>query len=289
MLSRILYLPFLLATAIALYLTFEVSSSYSWYIIPPFMIMASIFFLQPQIDWWWDVRHPPKMNAKLEQLLQRIIPFYAALPPEDKQRFQNRVELYVRANAYIAKGLKEDGAPPEEVVYFIATCITQITFGMADFRLPKFERIVVYPAPFPSPQYPTPLHASEIFVEDGVIIFAVKVLMDGVLKPEAFNIGMYEYAQALIASYPEQAYARPEEVSWEILEKVSGFSEEKIRDTIGLPEIDLRALALCHYLNFPQTFQEHLPELYQRQGSILNLDRLQSGSPIVDRSIAGEL
>ncbi|MEO0775054.1 MAG: hypothetical protein AAF146_00745 [Bacteroidota bacterium] len=283
MLSRLLYLPFVAAMIISLYLTFEVDEGYSWYIIPPVVALSAIYFLSPQIDWWWYLRHPPVMNQKLSELIHRMNPFYAALSPEDKKRFQDRVELYVRANAYISKGIKEDGVPPDEVVYFVATCITQLTFGLVDFRLPLFERIVIYPAPFPSPQFPEHIHASEIFAEDGVLIFAVHPLMEGIIRPDQYNIGFHEYAQAFIVSYPDAAYARREEVNWEILEAISGFSEEKIRKTIGLDLVDQRAVCIHHFFHFARSFREHLPDLYERHRSIFNLDPLRAGSPIVDR------
>ncbi len=284
MLTRILYLPFVAMIIIALYLTFEVDEGYSIYLIPPIVILSGIYFLSPQIDWWWYVRHPPQMNPKLEEIIRKMNPFYAALSPEDKKRFQDRVELYVRANAYISKGIKEDGVPPDEVVYFIATCITQLTFGLVDFRLPLFERIVVYPAPFPSPQFPEQIHASEIFAEDGVLIFAVHPLMEGVIRPDQYNIGFHEYIQAFIISYPDEAYAKEGELNWEILAEVSGFSEAKIRETIGLDFIDLRAVAIHHFFHFSRSFREKLPTLYQRHVQIFNLDPLRSGSPIVDRN-----
>lgn len=288
MLSKILYAPFIILLIIALYLTIEVDSGYSWYIIPPFLIMAGIFFAQPEIDWWWWQKHVPPMDPGLEKVLQKMIPFYAALPEEDKKRFQNRVEMYVRANAFIAKGIKEDSTPPTEVVYFSSTNVVQLTFGQADYRLPKFERIVIYPAPFPSPQYPTPIHSSEIYVEDGVLIFAVEPLMEGIFRKEEYNIGFYEYAKAYIVSYPDRDYAE-EELSWDNLEQISGYSKELVERKIGLPDIDIRAVAIHHFFYFPQSFKSIIPEIYTRYVKTFNLDLLREGSPVIDRSDLGSI
>lgn len=288
MLSRILYAPFVIALIVALYLTIEVDSGYSWYIIPPFLILAAIYFTSPEIDWWWWQRNVPPMDPGLEKLLRKMLPFYAALPEPDKKRFQNRLEMYVRANAFIAKGIKEDSTPPSEVVYFSSTNIVQLTLGQADYRLPKFERIVVYPAPFPSPQHPTPLHSSEIYAEDGVLIFAVEPLMEGIFRKEKFNIGFYEYARAYMVSYPDKDYAEAD-LSWQKLEEISGYTREVVEKSIGLPDIDIRAVAIHHFFYFPKPFKGVAPEVYNRYTKVFNLDLLREGSPIIDQSDLGDI
>lgn len=289
MLSRILYIPFVLLLIIVLYLTYEVDKGYSWWIIAPVVILAAIYFTSPEIDWWWYQRHLPEMNPKLEQIINEMIPFYAALPPEDKKRFQHRVELYVIANAFIAKGVKEDGVPPAEVKYFLATNVVQLTFGQEDYRLPKFERLVIYPAPFPSPQFPEQIHCSEMYAEDGVLIFAVDPLMSGIIRADEYNIGFHEYAQAYIVSYPEGAYAGEEELPWAALEQISGWSKKWIEDKIGLPEIDSRAVSIHHFFYFPKSFQALQPAIYARYRELFNLDLLQTGSPVVYRDKLGKI
>ena len=289
MLSRILYLPFIVFLIIAFYLTFEVDSGYSWFIIPPVIALAAIFFAQPEIDWWWYQRNIPKMDPQLIRIISEKIPFYADLPLEDKKRFQNRVMLYVIANAFIAKGIKEDGEPPTEIKYFLAINVVQLTFGQADYRLPKFERMVIYPAPFPSPQYPEYIHSSETYAEDGVLIFALDPFMKGTINPHVYNIGLHEYAQAYIFSYPEKMYPDEKLIAWEELEVISGMKTEGVKKAIGLPEIDIRPVVIHHFFYYPEKMKTAKPGVYQRLSEIFNLDFLREGSPVIDRSRLGDI
>ncbi len=289
MLSKRLYLPFFVLLAIALYLTLVVSSSYSWYIIPPILAMAAIFFIQPELDWWWYQKHIPPMNPQLEKIIDQTIPFYHALSATNKKRFQNRVELYVIANAFIAKGVKEDSEPPSEIQYFLATNVVQLTFGQADYRLPKFERLVIYPARFPSPQYPEHIHTSEMYEEDGVLIFALDPFMRGVMQAKEYNIGFHEYAQAYIASYPDKDYAKEEEISWEGLTAISTMKSEAIKKHIGLPDIDIRAVVIHHFFYFPEKMKALKPALYERHSKIFNLDLLDAKSPVIDYDKLGDI
>ncbi len=289
MLSKRLYIPFLLLLVIALYLTIMVSSSYSWYIIPPILICAAIFFIQPELDWWWYQKHIPPMHPQLEAIIEKSIPFYAALRQEDKKRFQNRVELYVIANSFVAKGVEEDSDLPKEIKYFLATNVVQLTFGQADYRLPKFERMVIYPAYFPSPNFPEYIHASETNTEDGVLIFALDPLMRGIMQAQEYNIGFHEYAQAYIASYPDKDYAKEGEISWEDLSQISGMKSEAIKKHIALPEIDIRAVAIHHFFYFPEGMKNLRPALYERHSKIFNLDLLNAENPVMDRSKLGDI
>ena len=260
MLARLISFPFILAAGYFLYLTWEVSDRYAMYMAVMVICLAVIYILSPQINWWWHQRHPPKLDSKIQALFERCLVFYKKLNPTDKERFRNRVVWYMEANQFTAKG---DEGVPEDVRAVVAANVVWLTFGRDDYLLNKFEHIVTYPSPFPSPQYKT-WHASEIFEEDGVILFSTEHLMKSFMQPTGFfNTGLYEYAKVFMLMYPNEGYPVLSELIWEQLELISGFSKKYLTAFIGLPEkdINIQAVSIVCYFVFSERFKVGLPEI----------------------------
>ncbi len=268
MLTRILYIPFAAGALIFLYLAWEVNSHYYWHLLGSTMALILIYLLGPQINWWWYQRYPPDLPAVITQILENRLPFYQRLSQEKKMKFRNRAAMYMEANEFIAKGMKEV-APDLKAA--VACSVVQLTFGKDDYLLNKFEHIVIYAHPFPSPQYPDNWHSSEIFPEDGVVLFSAEQLMPAFLNPTGyFHIGLYEYARIYRICHPEVIFPSFYPDSWKEFEVVSGFKKDLVLNWIGLPEIDLTAVATVLFFVFPEKFKKVFPEKYDRLAEIFN-------------------
>lgn len=251
--SRLLATPFAIAGLIFLYLAWEVHEGYSWYIIPFVLTISLIFVFSPQIDWYWLKRNPPKLDPPIHHVLTTYHSFYQALPAADKTNFRNRVSLFMIGNDFKAQGAE---AVPEDLKGAVAINAVHLTYGLEEFLFRKFETVVMYSHPFPSPQYPKHEHVSELYEEDGVILFAADQLMQGLLYPNKFyNIGLHEYAHAFILSNPDLPWPQPTEELWEKLEQISGFNKTHIFETINRPDVELLPAIIVHYFIFPEGFK----------------------------------
>jgi hypothetical protein len=151
---------------------------------------------------------------------------------------------------------------PLDAKVMIASAPVTMTFRQEYFLFDNFENVIVYPHPFPSPQYEEKFHASEIYEPDGVVMFCLEHVLRGFVKPsEYFNPAWYEYARVYRITYPAHDYGNWSEVNWEHLEKISGFSHAALERWIGLPDLDLEAMGTAFYFLFPQLFRQHLPDL----------------------------
>jgi glucose-regulated metallopeptidase M90 len=268
MLSKILIAPLVIGALVFLYLAWDVHSDYSIYLVPCTVGIAVIYLLSPQIDWWWFKYHPPKLHDALRHLINTRLPFYQNLPVEGKERFRTRMALYMHANDFTARGMDD---MPLDLKGVIAATVVQLTFGLENFLLNKFEHIIVYPHPFPSPQYPDKWHVSEIYEEDGVLMFSAEHLMKGFFQPQKFfSIGLYEYARTFQICYPETQWPSFGADGWGKLEQVSGMSHGSLAKYTGLPEVDPVAVAVAHFIVFPERFRAVMPEEYGRISEILN-------------------
>ncbi len=284
MLSRFVAFPFVFAALIFLYLTWEKDASWAMYIVPNVVALAVVYVFSPQIDWWWYNRNVPELDPHLRMILTKQHTFYSRLSEENKKRFRDRIVLYTKAVEFMPQAIP---SVPVDIQGIIAANIVHLTFGWKDYRLKKFEHIIVYPKPFPSPQYPENFHTSEIYPEDKVVMFAIQQLFPGTISPtKNYNIGLHEYARAFLYMYPDDRFPSFDESIWEKLEAISGFSKDYIFKHINRPDIDPLPVSICHFLIFPQRFQQLAPEVYRAYKEIFNLDPMNGTSPVVVEEVA---
>lgn len=270
--ARLLSIPFVILALIFLYLTWEVDRSYSLYIIPPVVLLAIVYVLSPQINWWWYRRHPPDLEEPLRQLLLQRHHRYSRWAPARRTLFRQRMALYMLNQEFMPQAIE---AVPEDVKAVIAAAAVELTLGQEDFLLEPFERVVVYPHPFPSPQYPEHFHASEIYEEDGVLLFSIDQLLRSFMEPrQFFSIALYEFAKVYRHLHPGAPWPAWPVDGWELMERISGLSPDTVAAWINLPKESLSSLgvAVAHFFVFPATFREYWPDGYAALAAVFNQD-----------------
>ncbi len=229
------------------------------YIIPLIVLMATAFVMAPQIDWWWYRRNPRDIDPMLGNLFQKHLTFYQNLNEADKLRFRQRVDLYLMTVEFIVPSQNEEKVIPEDLKHWVSAYRTMTTWGKEKIENEKFEKIVAYMNPFPSPQHPHDFHACESFEEDGVLLFALAPMIHSITAPsQCFNPVLYEFCKVFQTTYWSK-HPELNESHWADLEQISGFSKEQIHKTIGLPDMDIRGVAMSFYILFPQRFKRFLP------------------------------
>lgn len=260
MFSRYLAAPFAILALIFLYLTWEVDPSYSLYIIAPVIVTVLILVFAPQLDWWWYQRRPPQLPIPLQQMLDRFLPFFQHLSKEQKKRFIDRVALFNIGVEYMPQGMEE---VPEDIKVMLAAQAVQLTFNQESMLLGRYERLVIYPHPFPTPQYQKHWHTSETFAEDAVFLFSIEQVAKGFLNQQAFfQIGTYEFAKAYLEQYPVDRALEVQAEDWNRLELIFGQNKDRITAWVGLPleTFDPTAVLISLFFSNPEAVRQHWPE-----------------------------
>ena len=256
-------IPFALMAALFLGLAWAVDDKYSIYFVPFLVVAALIFILSPQINWWWYSRNPPELSAELRGFLERCSGFYRRLSPVEQRRFRGRVAMFTMGADWEPLAFPEDSLPPD-MQLAIATQAVTLTFGREQFLFDKFEKVIVFPRPFPTPEHPYE-HASELHEVDGCILFSAEQVMLGFVKPaQWYNVAMHEYAKAFVLKYPEEPWPGfSAENVWEHLETASGMSRAYVESVIGLAGVSALPVAIHHFFIFPERFVATFPEEQQ--------------------------
>jgi Mlc titration factor MtfA (ptsG expression regulator) len=284
MLARIIAIPFMICALTFLYFTMTVDSKYGLYIVPFVVALAVIYTLSPQINWWWYQRNPPDLKAGVRRFFERFFPYYQRLSEQEQKRFRHRVALLIEANNFVPKGMED---VTEDMKAAAVANLALLTFGFKDFLLSRFENVVLAPKPFPSPQYPKNYHTSEIYEEDGAVLFAVEQLFQSFIEPHRYySIGLHEYSKAFVRSYPDIEWpALPKDI-WQNIAQISGMDEVFIENYINLRPIPARPVSIVHFFLFPTKFQALMPDLYQQYSKIFNQSPVLGRFPVQGALIA---
>ncbi len=267
MAARLLALPFILASAILLWLAFERSEDYAWGLAITLPVLAVIYILSNEINWWWYQKHPPDLPSKVRAMLAMQHAWYQNLPLDLKARFRHRVALMMQATDFIPRIPLEE-VPPDLKALSVAGAV-QLTLGLEEWLMPPYEHVVIYTHPFPSPQYPDRLHISEIEDEDGTLLFSAPHLVKGFMEPHRyFHIGLYEWSRAWRRTHPKVQFPDLVPHFSEKLEKISGVPSSRLLEYMGLPEVDWLSVAIVWYFTFPDSFAAELPQMAQAFANI---------------------
>jgi len=236
----------------------------------PVAILVLIYLFQPQINYWWISRHPLDLDEKIITMLNNTNPTYVKMNAEEKQDFNNRLGLYAEGNAFIAKGMEQDFEVPYDVKMMTGQIPVTMMWNKSDRYLAKFERIIIYKHPFPSPKYKF-LHTAETDVEDGVIIFSLENMEQAFFNPkEYFNVAWWAYTDAYVKAYPNQKYPDLDNHIWHDIEEISGFTQERLQNILGFQGLDpLPILIVCYFLN-ADTFAAKAPIFYAQLKDIFS-------------------
>jgi hypothetical protein len=265
--TRIIAAPLIILAAGFLYMGWEVKYEYLYGLVPTAVLLAALYVLSPEIDWWWYKRNPPPMDPPLHHFFERFLPFYRNLPKEEKKRFQDRIMLFNLTRDYQGQGLE---SIPEDIKGILAASAVWLTFWQEDYLLEPFQKNIIYPHPFPSPQHPHHWHSVEVFTEDGVVLNTAEHLLKGFTQPQLFYpIGLHTYALVLQEKYPNLPYPSLPEDIWSHLEQISGFKRTAIEEFIGLPEVNLQAICITCLFYYADAFRGALPELYAQYEALL--------------------
>jgi len=263
MFANKLMVPFVLIAAVFLGLAWGVDDSYSIYFVPFLVIAALIFILSPQINWWWYSRNPPELSTELRTFLERSCGFYRRLSLPEQRRFRGRVAMFNMGTDWEPLAFPEDSLPPDVQVAIAAQAVS-LTFAREQFLFDKFEKVIVFPRPFPTPEHPYD-HASEMHETDGCLLFSADQVMKAFVKPtQWYNVAMHEYAKAFVLKYPNEPWPNfSSEDVWEKLEAASGMPRAHVESVIGLAGVDALPVAIHHFFMFPERFTAVFLEEHQ--------------------------
>lgn len=254
-LSRLVMLPFAIAVGYILY-HMLVLDQYGWsyYLIPPVIIIAACLSLYPQIDalgykWW-----PPKVDEKLKKIFHQSSPSFDWIPTEQQDDFIIRLVTYCRKHDFT--GMKVEDIPTDvQAMCLYPGLLLDDLFGT--HLVQHINRTVLYKHPFPSPLHKD-WHSAELHYEDGVILYSLEQLMISYMSPDQrYHIGFDPWIRGLIQQkpniLPDQNLHSIDPPLWQ---------NESAENFLGLTDIPVEVQHLYCFLIKNNDYQAQFPDLH---------------------------
>ena len=255
----------LLAFPIALFLialfTYGDFDQFSWATIGVLfglVSLALIYVFNRNLDTWWYIRHPPRLERPLQNWLAKYSFFYKGLDQEDQLKMENRIAVLNRVKNFTLKGPR-DFELEEDIKTIISHEFVRLTFRHEDYLFRNINQFIVYEHPFGSPQIDR-LHSLEFYADDAVMIFSKEQLINGFLHPmKHLNIALLGAVMAFIQlnprlDYPDVAKLDREKISESLEINLNSFIE-----VLGVDRINSLDMMLFIYYTLGDKLHTHYP------------------------------
>jgi len=245
-------------------------STYDLLMIIPIVAIGAAYALGPQLRWRYWQTHAPDLSGDFAPLLERF-DLYRRLGLEDKREFRRRTFLLKERFHFRGEAIEEI---PPDVEIMVAASAASVGFHRKDFLLGDYETVVFYRHFFPTPVHEV-LHCSELHPEDGAIIWTLTVFLRSCIEPKKYlHLGLYEYGRAMLNLEPDlKAKVDTLALNYPAIAKISGFPEQKLKEYIGLPELDLAGITLVLYFTHREEIAKLRPELLVEMDALLTAVR----------------
>lgn len=247
------------------------------------MIVLSIFgfiviayFTSPHS--YRDRMFPKRLPVHQQYLLTKHFPFYDALAPKKKVRFESRVIRFIKHKDFQSRG---GIILDEEKMILIAASAIKITFGLRYYLLSEFDTIVLYPDQYYSP-YTKTYNLGETNLGMNTIVFSWKAFEEGYADPnDGLNVALHEFAHAIVLQMIingqknnlfETGYR-----SWQYLISLPGVSDQIkssgfFRDYAFVNDMEFFAVSMEAFFEQGEEMLATWPEIYYCFANMLNMD-----------------
>lgn len=221
-----------------------------------------------------------KRMGVAKRFLEKHFIYYQLLSPEGKLKFLARMRVIMASKRIVGQdGLKIT----REMQILTCAAFVQVTFGLKNFKLPRFKTIGLYPDVYKDRRLKRMYKGSTRPV--GLIRFSWKHLKHGYMIPDdSINLALHELAHALKITIERKDVKLDESISRELFSFVEASSPlrsailsgkvDSLRKYAAVNSDELFACCVEYFFENPADFKENLPSVYDKMCRILNQDML---------------
>lgn len=201
--------------------------------------------------------------------------YYQKLSGPGRSRFRNRVVQFLNSKTFIGR----DGLEvTTEMMVWVSAAAVQLTFGLREYILPRYNTILLYPESFYyrlSNQWMKGYTATKNTIALSWADFK-EGYRDG---DDNYNLGLHELAHALHLSIMsghdsamEYYFARWEDQSHESFVSLKKGSASFLRKYGGTNKHEFFAVCVEYFFESPEELKRELPDIYFHLAMLLRQD-----------------
>lgn len=220
---------------------------------------------------------PANLPFSEESILIRHFQYYNILPSNLQNIFKSRLQKFINSKKFeTRKGL----ILTEEMKILISASAIQLTFGLRQYQLPNFKRIIIYPEQYYS-LITKKYHKGEANAR-GLIVLSWKDFKQGYTEPyDNLNLGLHEFAHALYIDFLRDKtddmnflsyYDEWRKIGDKEFFKLRDGTKNYLRTYGGTNLMEFFSVCIEHFFETPSEFKEKKPQLYPILSKLLGQD-----------------
>ncbi|MBC2844469.1 zinc-dependent peptidase [Winogradskyella flava] len=212
------------------------------------------------------------------KLLEKEFTFYKNLSDKEQAVFRHRVATFIKNKKFIGR---ESLVPNDEIRTLISATAVMLTFGFRKYLIDLIEKIIIYPEAYYSTLNDT-YHKGEINPQMNAIVFSWKDFQEGYhIGDDNLNLGIHEFGHAIHLN----AFSKDDISSLifqtgfknltDYLQQNQAVRQDLIdskyfRAYAYTNHYEFFAVLLENFIETPNQFRTHFPELYSFVKQMLN-------------------
>jgi len=219
---------------------------------------------------------PLKISPGERAILLQHSVFFRRLSLKRQSYFEHRLKTFSALITFEGREIEVT----EEMKIRIASAYVMMTFGMRNYMMRSFERIIIYPDSYES-TITGNLHDGEFNPGHKIIVFSWAAFERGCnVDNDNLNLAIHEFAHAIYAyslRHPNEAEAmfasRYQSIRNMIRDERKRqvlFDKGYFRDYAYTNEYEFIAVMLEHFFETPSVFRANYPKLYKQVSEMIN-------------------
>ena len=237
----------------------------------------------------WYSRRLKKIPISYDHYLSKYSQYYRDLHPNLQKVFRHRT--YIASKILVFRPVKFPTVT-DEMKILITSALIQITFGLDNYLLRRFNTILVVPNTYSFREYEALL--GHVDFDANKIVMSWPSVKEGFIIPDdAFNVALHELAHALQGEqldpylfskfFSSFKMDKWEEEGIKELYKIRSKRHEFLSDYAGINMKELFATCMECFFEQPDEFKLKVPKLYKLMSDLLKQDPTFGEDPMSRR------
>ena len=235
-----------------------------------------LLFNKPLYIHWYPFSKKLKLSQR--QILINDFPYYHQLSVKKKKYFEHRIIAFIAKYQFIGKDIKIT----EQMQILIAGTYVMLTFGMRNYLVNLFDKIIIYPSNYFSTVNQAH-HKGEFNPRMKAVVFSWEDFIIGhSALNDNINLGLHEFSHVLhfhcLKSNDPSAIVFFDAFNDVVKYYIDPVLNDELtqRDYFRLyayeNQFEFLSVILEHFFETPRVFKSYHPELYAHVAAMINFD-----------------
>jgi Mlc titration factor MtfA (ptsG expression regulator) len=227
------------------------------------------------------------MSKDIEPVLEKYHTYYRNLSTDNKHLFRRRVMIASASLDFTPNNFPQ---VTKEMMVLITSALVQITFGLRNFKINRFRKIIVVPFNYNFMHFHN-LMGHVDFKELCIVLSWPSVQEGYVIPDDAMNVALHEIAHALQEEnrfrmlynkfFEDRKMAAWNSIAVKKLQLIRAGEHNFLKTYGGINMLEMFSVCIETFFEQGAEFKKQLPDLYDAVADLLNQDPLKGDDPVL--------